>query len=220
MPIKIYDLVNNYSKQSSLLLATALEEINSNKFKLKENYKEISLENFYSFIIITYQDKFFGFSGLQKRAESPFLARANTRLYTALEFRTNSLGKENARRADLPIQLQYPSAYIFLPEQLKVARSLNLKAIFISRQFPEKHRSFKAIFQKMNSQMSNENQFIFLEKIYNTCHDPNAISCWQMVMINYLCSAFSLEEFEKLFLKMTYFEWKEKFLQNSNKYSK
>lgn len=211
MPIKVYDLVQHHSKESEALFFEAIAEINSNDFKLKENYSEIQLTDFYSFILVTYKNKFFGFSGLQKRSESPFLARANTRLYTASEFRTDSLGTPNARRTDLPIQLQYPSAYIFLPEQLKIARSLKLNAVFISRQFPEKHRSFKAIFNKMNSQLPNEDKFLFLEKIYNTCHSPEAISCWQMIMINYLSSAFSLEEFEKYFLNMTFLDWEKKF---------
>lgn len=211
MPIKVYDLVNSQSEETEALFSEALAEINSDNFKLKENYTGIDLADFYSFILVTYKNKFFGFSGLQKRAESPFLARANTRLYTASEFRTDSMGTANARRTDLPIQLQYPSAYIFLPEQLKIARSLKLKAVFISRQFPEKHRSFKAIFNKMNSQLSNEDKFLFLEKIYNTCHSPEAISCWQMVMINYLCSTFSLEEFENYFLNMNFSDWEKKF---------
>lgn len=210
MSIEVYDLIEN-TNYGNQYFQQAKQEIIQSQFKLKDNYLNIDLNEFFSFIVVAFEKKFVGFSGLQKRQESSQIARANTRLYISEHFRAEGLAKPSAHRLDLPIELQYPSAFIFLPQQLKVARQNKISSVFISRQYPNKKKSFQLVFDKMNSFLAPEDKFQFLDKIYNTCHSPENISCWQMIMLNCLNNDFSLFDFKNLFLNINYSEWEQKF---------
>ncbi len=210
--IQLFDLCHDDSSEGRRLFAEALKEIESSDFKLKANYSNIDLHDYHSFTVVSSEGELLCFSGLQKRSLPPGFGRMATRMYLGQNFREDSLKILNQRHGDGDKRLSYPGSLIMIPHQLKIARALQLAGVFISREYPQKVKTFIEHMNLHNGFQAPEDRLTALEGIYNVCENhADSIGCWQRIAVLFLDPAWNAEKIDQILPKISLNDWQMKF---------
>lgn len=191
--MRIVDIIKHRDQLTLDLLNDELANIANEDIRLKKNYVDLNLTDYYSFtLLLTDSDELVAFSGLQK--PGPWhnrVARIGTRYRIAKKFQTSGLLAKTYDRS-----LLSGSKYM-LPYQLGVALELGLNGVFFSRETTFKRKHLQSVVDKCNDHESRAKYEVYPYMV-NVCrflksgciNDDDA--CWQNVVISKFNQDFDL----------------------------
>ena len=182
--VHIFDIVKCQDTWATNLFNEELERIASEDIKLKKNYIDINLDDYYSFtLLINDSDELVAFSGLQK--PGPWhsnIARIGTRYRIVKKFQTTGLLARTYDRS-----LLSGSKYM-MPYQLRVAIDLDLDGVFFSRENTFNRKHLQSIADKCNEYENRTTYEVYPHSV-NVCRllksgcMNNDDTCWQNAVI-------------------------------------
>jgi hypothetical protein len=173
--MQVIDLVQN-DQYSDLWLET-IKLISLSDDKLKNNYLDLQPKSFLSFTALINNNQIICFSALQsnKIRWGENIARCSTRMWVHPDFRLRGLTRFTQGK-------KFLNSYYLIPEQLKKAKSLGYKCVFMSRE--ENPLAFSEWNNLVNRNTGS--QFITLSNRYNVCGRlyPIPESCKQFISVD------------------------------------
>lgn len=173
--MQIFDISKD--RRFDELWKDTLIKISLGNDSLKENYVNLDPRSFACFTILVDQSKILCFSALQISPDrwGPNIARCSSRMWITPERRFTGMMKFSSGP-------RFLNSYYCLPLQIKKAKELGIKCIFMSRE-----RNPKA-FSNWNNLVNNncKTNFVTLPGRYNVCGqlNPVPISCKQFVSVD------------------------------------
>jgi hypothetical protein len=154
-----------------------VELISLSKDKLKDNYLNLDPKSFLCFTALIDKGKIICFSALQSNSSrwGDDIVRCSTRMWVHPDFRISGLTRFTQGK-------KFLNSYYLIPEQLKKAKTLGYKCIFMSRE--ENPLAFSQWSDLVNRNTGN--RFINLPDRYNVCGNiyPIPESCKQYISID------------------------------------
>lgn len=173
--MEIVDLTQ--TDQYSTLWSKTVELISLGNDKLKNNYLNLDPKSFLCLTALIEKEKIICFSALQSNSSrwGEDIVRCSTRMWVHPDFRFSGLTRFTQGR-------KFLNSYYLIPEQLKKAKTLGYKCVFMSRE--ENPSAFLQWSNLVNRNTGN--RFINLLGRYNVCGDvyPIPESCKQYISID------------------------------------
>jgi len=173
--MEIIDLAQ--TNQYDHLWLETVKLISLSKDKLKDNYLNLNPKSFLCFTALIEDRRIICFSALQSNSDrwGRDIVRCSTRMWIHPDFRFSGLTRFTQGR-------KFLNSYYLIPEQLKKAKILGYKCVFMSRE------ENPLAFLKWSDLVTRNtgNQFINLSGRYNVCGDvyPVPESCKQYISVD------------------------------------
>lgn len=173
--MKILDFCTDYRDD---LWKRTLEIISNTNDELKNNYINLSPQDFICWPVLIQDDEIVCFSGLQENRErwGDKFARINSRFFISPKYRHRGPGKLTNRE-------KFLNTRYLLPIQIEHAKNLKFSGVFMSRE-----GDHKKVFERyVNLAYKNTNyHFEILKNRYNVCGHlaPIPESCKQWIAVH------------------------------------
>lgn len=173
--MEIIDLAQ--TDQYDILWSETVKLISLSKDKLKDNYLNLDPKSFLCFMALIDKGKIICFSALQSQSSrwGDDIVRCSTRMWVHPDFRFPGLVRFTQGE-------KFLNSFYLIPEQLKKAKMLGYKCVFMSRE--ENPLAFSKWSDLVNRNTGN--RFINLPDRYNVCGAvyPIPESCKQHISID------------------------------------
>jgi hypothetical protein len=198
----IFPLKDKPDHEFSRLVRRHIEDsIATSDHRLKRNYVDFdpwSDPSIISFDLLVSGNEPVSFGALQQRSCFPdSTLRANTRHYLFPDFRT----KQFARSSIGFSAAGEPFGGAIIRHQIRLSKNLGARGCFVSRD--RGFRSFKFfMMNRVNALLTDASLHleVISDKIFNTCGNPQAKSCWQYVA----ATSFSTRTVDELMCEMNF----------------